>query len=440
MARHVSRAASTAPPAPKDDNALTAKEGPTSEEARATGDFISDYATYADVFEMPRKAHESVAMQLIASELNGRVYIPWGAVTHPLDLWILLLSQSGQGRNTATNLARGVLEQAKITELIQNASWGSGPAFYQRLAEYPVGLYMWPELSVVLRTLKDPRFSGVKEWLTDRYDSLTIPPAIMYRHTGKTQDTPPITFNQAPRINVVATSSWDWFVNSLEQEDTTGGFVPRWVIVSLGDSGRVLPRPLSTNPKLVAPLAEKLRAIHELKGEADLSAVEGIYDNWYRRAHKRFEIQPNPALAMPFFNRLRIHVVKFAVIFEVSQSQLLKVSERAMQRAIETADAIEQTIFEFLPTGMNREGAEVEKMARVIWKAGPVGMLQSKLTLAFKHWKARERKDRLDTLVESGTVVPFVRKPTRGRTAKVYVHNDHLTQHETRFPNEERRQ
>jgi len=312
-------------------------------------DFISDYAEYADVFELPRKVHESVAIQLIASALNGKIFIRWGSVTCPLDVWMVLLSESGQGRNTATDIALKIVDATGIEGLIKSAFWGSPPAFYQQLAQFPASLYVWPELSVVLRTLKDPRFGGVKEWFTDRYDNLRIPPSIRYRQTGKSQDTPPIIFTQSPRINVLATSSREWFINALEQEDTTGGFVPRWMIVSVEDSGKVLPLPRATNDDLIPALAEKLKAISALQGEANLQPVNPTYDKWYRQAHDRFRAQPNPGLAMPFFNRLRANVLKLAVIFEVSQSQSLTVSEGAMQRAIDAAQAIEQTIFEILP-------------------------------------------------------------------------------------------
>src|SRR5689334_9867603 len=73
----------------------------------ATPDFISGYASYADVFEMPRQVHEWMAALMIASALNGKVWLEWGTKV-PLDLWVLLLSGSGQGRNTATDVALGV--------------------------------------------------------------------------------------------------------------------------------------------------------------------------------------------------------------------------------------------------------------------------------------------------------------------------------------------
>jgi hypothetical protein len=396
-------------------------------------DFIASYTDFADVFEMPREAHGWLAIQLLASTINGNVFIPWGGTTYTLDLWVLLLSESGEGRNTATYVAAEVVEAAKIKGLMHEASWGSAQALYQQLAEFPRGLYVWPELSVVLRTLDDPKFRGVKEWLTDRFDNPKTPDTIRYRKTGGQHDTPPIEFQQAPRINILATSSRDWFINGLEPEDTTGGFIPRWVLVSLGKSGRLLPKPLPLKRELIPALAQRLRAISGLQGEADLSGIEPEYGQWYRAAHARFQSQPNPALATPFFKRLRGVVLKLAVIFEVSQSGSLRVSERAMRRAIEAASELEKTIFQILPTGLNREGSEVEKMAERIRSAGPKGMTKSELTLAFKHWKSKEREERLKTLYESGTVRRFYRQ-TGGRTAMVFVNSEHLESHSGEYP------
>lgn len=393
-----------------------------------SGDFISAYADYADVFEIPRAAHEWVGTQMIASALNGRVMIEWGG-TVPLDLWLMLLSGSGQGRNTTTNVARRILDAASLTEgFLRNASWGSRVAVYQQIAESPRGLYIWPELSVVMRKLNDRAFSGVKEWLTDCYDSPVIPSSVTYRRTGKNSDTPPIVFTEAPRLNILATSSHDWFTNNLEEADATGGFIPRWLPIRLDGSTRLIPKPLPFDNRLVRPLADQLAAIAKLEGQADLCDVEEDYGVWYRKTKARFQAQPNEALADAFFNRLRIHVVKLAVIFEVSQSCSLKVSERAMRRAIEAARKIEATIFALLPTGMNREGSEVEKMAERVRRAGPAGMLRSQLTLAFSHWKRQDREGRLRTLTESQTVCSFCRG-TVGRSATVYVHQDHLEAH-----------
>jgi hypothetical protein len=395
----------------------------------ATPDFISAYADYADVFEMPRQVHEWMAAQLIASVLNGKVWIEWGA-RYPLDLWVLLLSGSGQGRNTATDVALGVIEKADIPNLVHKATWGSKVAFYQQLAESPKGLYVWPELSVALKTLNDPRFAGIKEWITDRYDNLRIPDAIVYRKANKKNDTPPIEFGEAPRINIIATSSSDWFIQNLEQADTTGGFIPRWLPKQVGKSEKVIPKPVSPDPDLLPPLVDQLNSIASLEGTADFSKVEDQYNQWYAAAKKRFSDQPNSSLADPFFGRLRGELLKLALIFEVSQSGTLRMTDSAFKRALAVVKDAEETIVKLLPSEMTREGTEVERMAQKIYGAGAEGITQSELTRAFQYWDRRNREARLQTLLESRRV-EVKSQPTTGRAVTRYVHEDHSGESES---------
>lgn len=399
-------------------------------------DFIDGYAQYADVLEAPRQMHEAVATQLLATVLNQHVYIPYGALKISLDLWVLLLSPSGMGRNTLVELARPVLEGADLTSVLRNTTWGSKQAFYQHIAEHSTGLFVWSELAAVLKNLSDARFAGVKEWLTDRYDNWNKPPTIGYRETGKKADTPPIVFQEAPRLNILATSSFEWFIGNLTQEDTTGGFIPRWALIRVEEPTRVIPKPRDLNSTLVQPLAEHLRRASNLRGVADLSLVEDTYAQWYVQARLRFWQQPNRALAMPFFSRMRALVLKLAVVYQVSQSVNLQVSPVAMQRAIDTACIAEQTIFPLLLTGMSREGSEVDKMAERVKQAGAEGLLRSELTSTFQYVKAPEREGRLRTLVQAGTVKTFSRK-TSGRPAQVLVHKDYLEEHAQKHPEDQ---
>jgi len=148
-----------------------------------------------------------------------------------------------------------------------------------------------------------------------------------------------------------------------------------------------------------------------------------------------FDQQPNHSLAIPFFNRLRALVLKLAVIFEVSASCSLSVSAAAMQRALQRADSIEQTIFQLLPTGMTAEGYAVDKIEQRIRQAGAPGLSQSDLTRAFQGGgKHRDKEARLNTLVQGGQVVKYERKQTGGRAAVIFVHCEFAAQHKEDFP------
>jgi hypothetical protein len=402
-----------------------------------TQDFISGYADYADVLEAPRILHEIVAIQLVAAALNRNgVVIPLGSVQHSLDLWALLLSGSGVGRSTIIGMAAPILKAAELQDLERSVVWGSAPSFYQHFAETPSGLLVWGEMAELLRLFNEPCFGAAKVWFTDRYDNFKTPKSFTYRRTGKKQDTPPIEFHQAPRINILATSSEDWFFRNLAETDSAGGFLARWVIVKANEERRDVPIPRAPDASLIGPLSGRLQQIGELEGEADLSAILQAYRAWYGDTKSRFQRQANPALATVYFNRHRGHVAKLAVIFEAARSGTLKVSPEAWGRAVEFAGRVERSIFDLLPTGMSATGFDLQRIEERIKRAGPGGLAQNELTRAFQYMKAYERDRAVETLV-AGETIRVGSRPTGGRTKTVYVHESFVRPQtvEPRSPN-----
>lgn len=386
--------------------------------------FVERYADYADVIEAPRMMHEIVAMQIVASVLNRNgVLIPHGSSKYPLDLWVLLLSGSGHGRSTLTNMAKGVVRAAGLPDLIRNSEWGSLPAFYQDLAEHPTGLFVWGELSQKLKLMGDGRFAGMKEWLTDRYDNLDLPEERRYRITGRGTDTAPIIFTRSPRTNILATSSEDWFFHNVEFSDSAGGFLPRWLMVRSHGETRNVPTPLPLDEMKGAELAKVLERINGLRGEADLSTVLPHYEEWYGYAKQRFASHPNGEVANAYFNRHRVHILKLAVIYEAAMGASLSVAEKSWWDAVKFASDLEATIFDLLDTGMNALGFKQKKAEERIRSAGASGLTLSEFTRAFQHDPARDRDAWLQTLKDTGTVKD-VPAPTGGRTAHVLVHRD----------------
>lgn len=389
-------------------------------------DFITAYADYADVLEAPREMHEAVAQQIVASVLNRNgVKIVHGGLRYPLDYWQLLLSGSGVGRSTLVGMARPILKEAMVEDLEQDILWGSPQALYQQLSKTPSGLFVWGEIAERLKLLNESRFSGAKQWITDRYDNWGVPSPVVYRETGiKDRDTPAIHFATAPRINILATSSESWFFSNLAHEDSMGGFVPRWLIVRAEKTDRLIPTPQSPDATKVPRLADALGRIAEVRGDADLTKILiPHYDQWYRETRKRFEDQPNRDLAMAYFHRHRAHVLKLAVIYEVSSTQELQVSVTAWERAVATARRAEQTIFSLLKTGMDAQGFQTQKMSDLIRDAGESGLTMTKFTRAFQSQHRDLREQRLKTLVDSGDIYHFS-VTTGGRPKSVLVHED----------------
>ncbi len=397
------------------------------------GDFISSYAAWADVVEAPRTMHEAYALQIIASILNrSGVIIEWDAYKLTLDLWLALLTGSGTGKNTVKGIGSPVIKSAEIKNLIDNTDWGSKEAFYQQFSGMPPGsfsstvqsrLYIWEELSYQMQKLNSFAFDGVKAWLTNCYDNFAIPPEQRFRDTGKKSDTPPIRFDHAPRTNILALSAESWFFTNLSKNDSTGGFVPRWIIVD-APGERVIPIPSKPDPAQVPVLASALTKIAALKGSVEFfdgfrDEEAGEYAKWYRATRSRF-VEASPEIGLIFFNRHRVHVLKLAAIYEASMSRTLKVSPAAWERAVRKAAEIETTLFRLLKTGMTRTGYTLEQMENAVLKAGPCGLLLTAFTSMFKHEPLR--KQHLETLQATGGVAAVQKASTGGRPPTFLVH------------------
>jgi hypothetical protein len=404
-----------------------------------TGDFISDYAEYADVIEAPRVAHEIVAEQIVAAILNknGVAIHPFGGAPLTLDTWQVLLSGSGFGRSTLIRLVQPILNGAGLSDLTQGSSWGSEIAAMQGFAEKPSGLLTWGEMSEQMKKLNQPNFPTLKQWITDRYDDPSVPQAVTYRKTGKRKkDTPPIEFTEAPRINILATSSEDWFFGNIMQTDSTGGWIPRWMLCSLPNAGRSIPIPKNPDPDRAVALIKSLRKINSIQGkEVDLSQARDGYEKWYHSAKARFDAQPNPSLSSPYFNRHRGHVLKLAAIYTAASTGALRVTDEAWEMAVQRAKGLEKTIFKFLPTGMSQGGYECSKMLTRIEETQDEGLTLSAFTRAFQHVESWHRENHLSTLSGAGSVSLFNRK-TAGRPCAVLVAEDHVAQYLKKHPSD----
>jgi hypothetical protein len=97
----------------------------------------------------------------------------------------------------------------------------------------------------------------------------------------------------------------------------------------------------------------------------------------------------------------------------------------------------EQTIFRLLPSGLSREGSEVDRMAERIKSAGKNGLSKSEFTKAFQGVRSDVREARLTTLCDAETIYKYWRSGTGGRRAAVLVHKDFAKQYAREHPEDE---
>jgi len=394
------------------------------------GDFISKYSWWADIVELPWVLHEAVAIELIAAILNRNgVYLQNGGIWYAMDLWMALLSASGGGRSTILKVAKDVLTEAGYDKnLVKNSFWGSAPAMQEGLSNNTEGhFYFWGELSNVLKTFDSGLFIGAKEWFTDLYDNPTVPAAKVYR-TGKKKKsaTAPITFDHSPRINILAASSEAWFYDHLSDSDSFGGWLPRWVFVSAGENQRSVPRPIPHDPAMRSELAQQLRRIGQLKGQAQIpEEILKDYDLWYASEQERFKSHSRRDLAEPYFGRYRGIVLKLAVIYEASSMVIesegmpIQVSWESWDRAKQKCAEWSGNLFEMLKTGMSSIGQWQKKFLDYVGQSRE-GVSQNDFTRAFQTVDPKIRETNLYTLIKSRQIHQLKRK-TKGKPAQIYI-------------------
>jgi hypothetical protein len=401
-------------------------------------DFISAYAEWIDVYEIPKRMHELVGLQMVASVLNRNgVEIQHGNNRYPLDLWVALLSGSGDGGSTITSVAKPLLKGAGLGNLICNDDWGSRQACWESFSTRKHSLFSWGELGIKLEVLNTAMFNGTKKWITDRYDNFDIPESVQYRTAANPADsTPEIAFTFAPRINIMATSSEAWFYQHLTEEDTTGGFIPRWLLIKVDAEDRDRATPKTADATFRKTVLEPaLQRALQFKGDADISGILRFYErDWYSQTKKRFlDPSHNTLLAKPFFNRHRVHVIKLAVILEAAAQMMadssmpsdgvIRVGQLSWDRAVRLARELEENIFTLIGTGLSGLGYQLTKVEAFILEGGDKGVSLTDYTRRFQDQPKRTQW--LKDLYDGDRVVIYPEKSTGGRPPVRIVHSSH---------------
>jgi Bifunctional DNA primase/polymerase, N-terminal len=346
-------------------------------------DFISEYVHCNDRYEAPAKLHEVIAISTLSAIANSNgVTFPYADRQHPMDLWLAALLRSGAGKNESLNVMRALLGSlTSYRDLFNSTRWGSPEFFYQAVAERTAQFWTFTELSEFLGKLTSSRWAEVKPWLTDRFDSSTVPAAIKHRTNAKGETTTPnIEFLTAPRINVLGMSNADWYLEKLRESDIRGGFLARFVPIAMAPSGRAVHFVQAPDAELWQTLTEKLLAITRVRGAADLSAVLSPdpgcpYGRWYAETQRRWA-RGNGELADVLFARWRVFVLKLAVVFELSASGSLGVTEASFDRAARWLREQEATLFSVAEVGGKR-GLRLRRKLQFFEAAGTNGVRHS---------------------------------------------------------------
>jgi hypothetical protein len=309
--------------------------------------FVSDFVEWASgITDAPMEFLTGAALSCLSvavgnrCSVNNRIYG---------NLWLLLVGPSSVARKTTSiNLARMLCRHANLPMFPDRITPES---FYESLAVNPEGLFTLSELSGWLGNINRSYARGLKADLTELYDG---------NHFERVRKTPKgelIKYTiEKPYICLLAASTQEWFEAAIKEDDSAGGFLPRFHFI-LGT-----PRPeYKIPPDMTTPfeLIKKLRRIVCISGNIRISRDVSIreptdyYLEWVDRFNERVRNYNLPHLPS-YAERIKTSVFKLALLLEADScanegiTSIEKWSLPSVQAACNLADYFLSTAYEVL--------------------------------------------------------------------------------------------
>lgn len=339
---------------------------------RRLDDWLSSYLEYTDISESPLSYHTWAGLSCIASALQRKVYMEWGASTIYPNLYTILIGPSGRGRKgEPIDIARWILEELNLNMVEEDITQ---EALIKQMAGWETtikdnttgGMKMMTAATACAEELAV--FTGYQNqtflaYLTNWYDSR---PKWTRRtkHMGE-DEIHGICFN------LLASTAPDWLPHILTKESIGGGFTSRCIFVVEQKKRRTIALPEAPNKKLRNDLIHDLEMINYMSGRYTFSKeAQDRYVTWYEEEDKKLEeghkVFSDPALA-GYASRRATHIKKLCMCLTVSQGEDMEISLITFNRALMLLEATEQKMAGiFGGFGRARYAEETEKVLRFL--------------------------------------------------------------------------
>ncbi len=306
-------------------------------------DFVTEYCNYAcNITDGPRKYQEILALSIIATVLNGKVFISSGVNNLYPNLFVVLIGKSTIMRKSVSlGIARDLIS-SKNEDLIFPSDF-SPEGFFELLEDKPKGVIVWSEFGGFLNKTNKSYMAGTKEFLTDAFDC----PKYLKKKLVKKD----VIGIENPYINIMTATSMIWFVNNISEGDIMGGFLGRFIYVpSLpSDKDKWYPKAQKPDVKIKNDLVLKLKEISKLKGEVTFPPeAEELHIDWLKSHESDLENIPDSKGISGFYGRLADYLLKFSLLFEISNTGSLIVSENSIKRAIQLVETLKDSVNDVL--------------------------------------------------------------------------------------------
>ena len=405
--------------------------------------WLGTYLEFSLLSEQPLGWHFWSALAVLGAACRRNLYIDlgFGDVIHP-NIYVLLVGDSGLGKNQAINRAVRVLKKANQLEELVATCLSTGVdrrveilnettaeslvmALSPGAVEIPgtatliqrvesCGVLVNPEATNLLGKGRKEISDRLIGYLTDMYDG---DPKAAVTVTRGVRDLGPSS------LTLILGSTEEWIGTSITQALVSGGFTGRCTFVQREERDRVKYRDIPSDhvpdPVVEAELARMLvpwmlAAPIEVVMEPD---AQGWWEEWYV-AHR--EMESPSSLLEGWWQRKPVHLVKVAMLLtasdlcapdlDLSRARSVPVTLKALQLAKRLLDLEQERIPKLLEHIDRAPEVSIqqhvkEKLRHLLAKNDPVTHTQLFFACRWRVGTSLKMRAVMSALVESGDVI-----------------------------------
>jgi hypothetical protein len=235
----------------------------------------------------------------------------------------------------------------------------SREALLKKMSERAQGLLSYSEFSGAIATFGRDYMAGTKELLADLYDSPDLYTRVVGANTYTLRNV---------CLSILGASQTDWLVEKLKAGDVRGGFLARFTYWPAFEKRRFIAIPPDPDVALGNKLLRGLNELRQISGVASLPAsVLTKYTHWLERHEQSLNGERASDLS-PFWTRLSVTCLKFAILLQLSADRSLVISVDSLERAIGLTEFLKASLHQLFEDefAIGKDMQERQRVLRAI--------------------------------------------------------------------------
>jgi hypothetical protein len=388
---------------------------------------IIDYSLKNSLYPLPELALAG-ALSLMACITGRKVETSERLRTN---IYVMGLAPPGSGKEHAQSINDKILESCGGNELIGPESLSSDSALRNLLAQSPCKLIQADEIGRMFQAIKDPGKNPYLFKIGDELLKLFSKSNKVYRGTGYSDVTRNTPIDQ-PHCVIYGTSVSGPFWNSLTQENVSEGLVGRFMVfeADYADSQEI-PSSDSKESQIPSSIIEQVEwwiswqpSGHMFEGLPQGKCIPATIPfspeakkrlmSHRKGIEERRSSEPNERAAL--WSRSAEKACKLALLFACSKSRCSPpqfIDESDMDKGIRLSNFLTRELVSRVYENVSENNVErdLKRVLRMIQD----GMTSSQLTRKTQWLKARDRRDIIESLIQTGQITTAMIENPNGR-------------------------